>query len=44
MIIEKADELIEKRFEALLNRYQIGLQTLTRGSDFIFNCFSFIVS
>ena len=38
MINEKADEVIEKSFEVLLNRYQIGLQTLTRGSDFIFDC------
>ena len=38
MINEKADEVIEKCFEVLLNRYQIGLQTLTRGSDFIFDC------
>ena len=35
---EKADEVIEKRFKVLLNRYHIGLQTLTRGSDFIFDC------
>ena len=37
-INEKADELIEKRVKVPLNRYHIGLQTLTRGSDFIFEC------
>ena len=37
-INEKADEVIEKLFKVLLNRYRIGLQTLTRGSDFIFDC------
>ena len=34
MINDKADEVIEKRFESLLNnRYQIGLETSVRGSD-----------
>ena len=36
-INEKADEVIEERFESLLNRYQIGLETSMRGSDFIFD-------
>ena len=38
MINEKADEVIEKRFESLLNRYQIGLEKSMGGSDFIFDC------
>ena len=37
-INEKADEVIEKRVKVPLNRNHIGLQTLTRGSDFIFEC------
>ena len=37
-INEKADEVIEERFESLLNRYQIGLETSMRGSDFTFTC------
>ena len=37
MINEKADEVIEEPFEWLFSRYQIGLETLIRGSDFIFN-------
>ena len=35
MIYNNADEGIEKLFESLLNRYQIGLETSMRGSDFI---------
>ena len=37
MINEKADEVIKKRFETLLSRYQHGLETLMTGSDFIFD-------
>ena len=37
MINDKADEFIERRFETLFNRYQIGLETSMRGSDFIFD-------
>ena len=37
MIYDNTDEVIEERFESLLNRYQIGLETLMRGSDFIFD-------
>ena len=39
MINDKTDEVIEKRFESLLNRYRIGLETLMTESDFIFTCF-----
>ena len=38
MINEKADKVSEKRFESLLNRYHIGLETSMRRSDFIFDC------
>ena len=35
MIYDKTDELIEKFFESLLNRCQIGLETSMISSDFI---------
>ena len=38
MINDKADEVIKKLFESFLNRYQIGLETSMRSSDFIFHC------
>ena len=38
MINDKADEVIKKRFQSLLSRYQIGLETSMKGSDCIFNC------
>ena len=38
MINDKADKYIEKRFELLLNSYQIGLEASMKGSDFIFDC------
>ena len=38
MINDKADEVIEKLFESLLNRYQTALETSIRGSHFIFDC------
>ena len=37
MIYDKTDELIEKFFESLLNRCQIGLETSVISSDFIFD-------
>ena len=36
MINDKADEFIEERFESLLKRYQIGLETLMKGNVFVF--------
>ena len=36
-IYGNADEVIKKFFESSLNRYQIGLETSTRGSDFNFD-------
>ena len=38
MINDKVDEVIEELFQSLLNRYQIGLETSMRGSNFIFDC------
>ena len=38
ILINEADEVIEELFKSLLNRYQIGLETSVRGSDFIFDC------
>ena len=38
MINGKAEEVIKKSFESLLNRYQIRLETSMRGSNFIFDC------
>ena len=37
LINDKADEVTDKFFEwSPLSRYQIGLETLIKGSDFIF--------
>ena len=36
-IYDNADEIIKKFFESPLNRYQIGLETSMRGSDFNFD-------
>ena len=38
MIIDKANEVTEEHFQSLLSRYQIGLGTSMRGTDFIFDC------
>ena len=35
---DKADNVIEEIFQSLLSRYQIGLETSLRGSDFILDC------
>ena len=37
MAYDKAVEVIKDLFETLLSRYQIGLETSLRGSDFIFD-------
>ena len=39
MINDKADEVDEEIFLSLLSRYQIGLETLMKGSEFVFDCF-----
>ena len=38
MINDKADEVIEELFQSPFSRYQIGLETSIKGSDFIFDC------
>ena len=38
MINDKADEVIEKLFQSLLSRYQIGLERSMKDSDVIFGC------
>ena len=38
MFQNTADEVNEELFESLLERYQIGLETSMKGSEFIFNC------
>ena len=37
MINDKEDEVIEKTFNSLLKKYEIGLETSMRGIDFISN-------
>ena len=39
---DKVDEVIEELFESLLPRYQIGLETLIKCSEFIFDCVSLL--
>ena len=34
----KAGEVIEENCQPHLSRYQIGLETSMKGSDFVFNC------
>ena len=38
IINDKADEVIVELFKSLIKKYQIGLETSMRGSDFIFDC------
>ena len=38
MIYDNPDEIIEERFDLLLSKYQIGLETQMKRSDFIFDC------
>ena len=38
MINNKTDEVIEKLFQSLLSRNEIGLRTTMKDSDFIFYC------
>ena len=44
MIYDNTDEVIEDLLESLFNRYQIGLQTSMRGSNFIFDCVHLLCS
>ena len=38
MVNDKADEVTEKPVQSLLFRYQSGLDTSMKASDFIFDC------
>ena len=38
MINDKANEVIEERFQSLLLRYEIELETSMRDRDFVFDC------
>ena len=38
MINDRVDEVTEELFQLILSRYQIGLETSMKGSDFIFDC------
>ena len=38
MINDKADEGTEELFQSLLFKYQIGLETSMKGSEFVFDC------
>ena len=38
MTYDSANEVIDKNFESLLSRYQIGLEASMMGSDFLFWC------
>ena len=38
MAYDDANDVIEKLFESLLSRYQVGLEIQMRGCDFIFDC------
>ena len=38
MTHDKTDKVIEEPFQSLLSRYQFGLETSMKGSDFIFDC------
>ena len=38
MINDKADEVIEDRFQLLISTCQVKLETSMKSSDFIFDC------
>ena len=38
MINNKTDKVIEELFQSILFRYEIGLETSMRGSDFVSYC------
>ena len=44
IIINKADEVIKGLFQSLLSRYQIGLETSMKDSDFIFDCIHLLLN
>ena len=38
MINDEADKVLEELFQPLISRYQIGLETSIKGSDFVSEC------
>ena len=38
MIYDNVNEVIEELFQSIRSRYQIGLETSMRSSDFMFDC------
>ena len=42
MIYDNTNEVVDKLFESLLSRYQIGLETLMRRNDFTFDSIQFL--
>ena len=38
LINDKTDEVLKELFQSLLSRHQIGLETLMKCSDFVFDC------
>ena len=42
MIFDKAYEVIQELFEALLSRYQTDLKESMKGSEFVFNCINLL--
>ena len=38
MIYDKADKVIKELFDSFLKQFQVGLKTLMKGSQFIFDC------
>ena len=44
MIYDNGNEVTEELFESLLNRYQTGLKTSMRVSDFIFDFFIYCMT
>ena len=42
MIFNKAYEVIQELFEALLSRYQTDLKESMKGSEFVFNCINLL--
>ena len=42
LISDKVDEIMQEIFQVLLSRYQIGLETSIKGSNFIFDCVYFL--
>ena len=42
MIYDNTNEVVDKLFESLLSRYQIGLETLMRRNNFTFDSIQFL--